>query len=99
MILGSDCSKEFIDVEYVFCGKAIDSITDLPIDSAWISIDDTIPPYLFYSDSGGIYCATKGFGIQSVKAYCGKNGYRTKDTSLYLDKNLENIDFRLVPND
>lgn len=79
-------------------GTVIDSLTRLPIDSAWISVtpDTSVKP-ITYTDSSGHYRFTDFSGKYRFH-YCGKNGYVTKKSRVYEIKWKETtiIDFELV---
>ncbi|NIN00947.1 MAG: hypothetical protein GTO24_23535 [candidate division Zixibacteria bacterium] len=80
-----NCSEGTKVVEYTgnVEGFVIDSLTRLPIDSAWIGIDpDTLNPPITYTDSTGYYFFTWFTGIHRSH-FCGKSGYITKKTGEY----------------
>ena len=84
-------------------GTVTDSITGAPIDSAQITVGDTLgdtvsPVKIFYSNQQGKYEAypyTSGV----VQVFCRKETYSTKMINLDLTTNrdvYENVDFELV---
>jgi len=89
------CSTNLVDESHFCRGIVTDSATGVPIDSAWIDVVDTLPPYPFYSDSAGHYRA-QFFGKQWINIYCGKEGYFIGRKRLYNDREYDNIDFKLV---
>ena len=80
-------------------GTVIDSLTRLPIDSAWIdgSPDPTFEP-LRLSDSLGYYFAGQTVNNHAF-LHCGKKGYFTKKSKEFeIKKNkTTRVDFELVP--
>ncbi len=94
-----DCSEEKIisDPIYLFGGFVRDSITNQPIDSAWINIIDSIPPYRAYTDSTGYYKTSVFLGGE-LMVFSGKEGYHIKDTIINLSSNLDSINFKLSAN-
>ena len=79
-----DCNRG-TEVEYWgnVEGFVIDSLTRVPIDSAWIRIDpDTLDPPITYTDSDGHYFFGNFPGSHRFH-YCGKDGYVTKKTGEY----------------
>ena len=93
-----DCSKEKvisnIDPGYTIGGFVKDSISGMPIDSAWINIIDSIAPYRAYTDSIGYYETIVFLGGELV-VFSGKEGYYIKDTVIDIKANLDSINFRL----
>jgi hypothetical protein len=77
-------------------GTVIDSLTRMPIDSAWITPDTSMTP--IYTDSSGHYRFVE-FAGNRLYLYCGKNEYVTKESGVYEIKWKETtiIDFELVP--
>jgi hypothetical protein len=97
-VLWSACDNTKVDPPInVVKGTVIDSLTRVPIDSAWID-NDTILPHREYSDSLGYYYLPIGYkGKKSV--YCGKDGYTIKNKEVIFTENgiTAVIDFELVP--
>ena len=95
-----DCSKEKvisnIDPGYTIGGFVKDIISGMPIDSAWIDIDDSTPPYRAYTDSIGYYETIVFLGGELV-VFSGKEGYYIKNTTINLNTNLDSINFELLP--
>jgi len=93
-----DCSKEKvisnIDPSYTIGGFVKDSISGMPIDSAWININNSSPPYSTYTDSMGYY-ETSVFLGGLITVFGGKEGYYIKDTVIDIKANLDSINFRL----
>jgi len=80
-------------------GYVIDSITRMPIDSAYICIDDTIE-YLNcgYTDTIGFYQYLKP-GYSQISIFCMKEGYISQSRSIrssFFNTVFRNIDFELV---
>jgi hypothetical protein len=87
-------------VEYVGFveGTVTDSLTRLPIDSAWISgTSDTSYTPITYTDSSGHYKIAEFPGRYRF-IFCGKDGYVTKKSREYkTHKNkTTRVDFELV---
>jgi hypothetical protein len=95
------CEKDRVVHEVVGYveGTVIDSVTRLPIDSAWISqtADTTYEP-LRLTDSLGYYFVGRFPGKHFV-FYCGKRGFVTKTSKEFeIKKNqTTRVDFELVP--
>jgi len=93
------CEKHDVSREVVGFveGTVIDSLTRVPIDSAWISVTpDTTVESITYTDSLGHY-RFPGFADRHRFHYCGKTGYFTKQSREYeIKKNqTTRIDFEL----
>lgn len=58
-------------------GMVTDSLTKVPIDSAWID-HDTLPPSWTYTDTSGKFHVFVGAPGRYRFLYCGKQGYVTK---------------------
>jgi len=95
------CEKHNVIHEHVGFveGTVIDSLTRLPIDSAWISRtpDTTFEP-LILSDSLGYYFKGQFPGM-NVFFYCGKKGYVTRESKEFeiRENKTTIVDFELVP--
>ena len=81
-------------------GTVIDSLTRIPLDSAWVD-KDTSAPYMAYTDSLGIYGpvgTVVGYAGKYV-IYCGKDGYTTRNKEVVFTGNgiTAIINFELVP--
>ncbi len=96
-----DCSEEkdisITDPVYTISGFVKDSISGMPIDSAWININDSTPPYQAYTDSMGYYETSVFLGGQTT-IFGGKDGYYIKDTAIYIKSNLDSINIKLSSN-
>jgi len=94
------CEKHHVNGE-VFGhveGTVIDSLTRLPIDSAWISVDpDTSFGPITFTDSTGHYYIGQFPG--NYVFYCGKKWYLTKASKEFeIKKNkTTQVNFELVP--
>lgn len=88
----SNCEKSTDDVWRFLSGVVRDSLTGLPIDSAWIDINDTIAPFRTRSDTNGIYIMAFGTKRYGFKLYAGKEGYLTRDTLIVLPEGQIDID-------
>lgn len=95
------CDNDKIIHEYAGSveGTVIDSLTRLPIDSAWINgTPDTTYEPLRLTDSLGYYLVSQ-FPGSHVFFYCGKKGYVTKESQEFeikINKTTQ-VDFELVP--
>jgi hypothetical protein len=58
-------------------GVVTDSLSGLPIDSAWVDLD-SLPPFDTYTDSAGHYVRFMGTPDINKYLYSGKTGYKTK---------------------
>jgi hypothetical protein len=89
-----DCGgeKPTGDVWRFLTGVVRDSISGTPIDSAWIDINDTIAPFIAFSDTNGFYGMAFGTKRYGFKLYAGKEGYLTRDTSIVLPEGQISID-------
>jgi hypothetical protein len=96
-VLWSACDDTIVEPPInVVKGTVTDSLTRVPIDSAWID-NDTILPHRVYSDSLGYYYFPIGYkGKKSV--YCGKDGYITKNKEIIFSGNgmTATMDFELA---
>ena len=96
--LGINCAHDIIDVQRFFSGVVADSLTGNFIDSAWIDVQDTLAPHHAYTDTAGYYLVSVFMGTERRVVRCGKEGYFTKDTVIFLDRPLvENVNFQLAP--
>lgn len=77
-----------------FAGIVVDSATALPIDSAGISMRDTIGEAITYTDSTGHF-QQGSFGV-IVRIFAQKEGYLTKWKQINLTESPRNIRFELV---
>jgi len=84
---------------YLIRGTVTDSVTGAPIDSAQVTVGDTISPVVvFHSNQHGEYAAYPDtFGV--VHLYCRKEAYLTRmiDVELVGGKFVyKDVDFELV---
>ena len=93
----SSCSDDTTspDVPHSVAGVITDSLTGLAIDSAEVTFSDTSLPGPWYSDSLGRYRATTLGTSRTI--YVQKTGYVTAWRALHLDKDMNGVDFRLLP--
>ncbi len=89
-----DCGgdKSTDDVWRFLSGVVRDSVTGMPIDSAWIDINDTIAPFTTRTDTVGMYVIAFGTTRYSMQLFVGKEEYMIKDTSIMLPEGQINID-------
>ena len=100
VLLLSACDKEAIigHKTYSFSGFVTDSITGMPIDSATISVDDSITGTFWFTDSSGYYIGVGFQGSQILKTlYVQRTSYDTQSRNIDLDRNLTNINFKMIP--
>ncbi len=97
VLLLSACDRETCcsDGSTGFSGFVTDSISDLPIDSARISLDDTLKGFSLYTDSTGFYEGVMFGGFDNL--FVQKSGYITKSGKRQSGQFVVRIDFRLVP--
>ena len=82
-----------------FAGGVIDSLTNLPIATAWISGDSLGDSNKVYArtDSIGYYVAFAGLSGAPAWVYCGKDGYLTKKAKVIATPDTTTLNFELVP--
>jgi hypothetical protein len=94
-----DCSDKVKDgykPTYVK-GIVIDSLTKVPIDSAWID-KDILSPYWTYSDTSGKFQVFVGAPGRYRFLYCGKQDYVIKKKEYETVSNpVATVNFELVP--
>ena len=97
VLLLSACDRETCcsDGSTGFSGFVTDSISDLPIDSARISLDDTLKGFSLYTDSTGFYEGVMFGGFDNL--FVQKSGYITKLGKRQSGEFVVRIDFRLAP--
>lgn len=97
-VLWSACDDTIVEPPInVVKGTVIDSLTRIPIDSAWVD-NDTLAPRRAYTDTFGNYSFPIGYkGKKTV--YCGKEGYTTtmKEVTFTGNGITAVINFELVP--
>ena len=78
-------------------GAVIDSLTRVPIDSAWVDTD-TLALHEVYTDSLGNYRIPVGYPGRYF-IYCGKDGYATKKKEVTFTGYgiTAEVNFELVP--
>ncbi len=87
---------EIIDPFWSFGGVVTDSISGNPIESAWVSYDDTIVKPRVYSDSTGNYRHALFGDPHPIRVFCGKTGYSTVDRMIYpKGRAVDSVDFKL----
>lgn len=93
----SACDRETCcsDGSTGFSGFVTDSISDLPIDSARITLDDTLKGFSLYTDSIGFYEGVMFGGFDNL--FVQKSGYITKSGKRQSGEFVVRIDFRLAP--
>ena len=99
VLLLSACDKEAIigHKTYSFSGLVTDSITRMPVDSARISVDDSITGTFWFTNSSGYYIGVSIRGSQIQTLYVQKTSYDTQSRNIDLDRNLTNINFKMIP--
>jgi len=98
-LIGCEKGKVSHEVIGYVEGTVIDSLTRLPIDSAWIRISpDTLNPPNTYTNSAGYYFFVRVTGMHRFH-YCGKSGYITKKTEEYQIRihKTTKVNIELVP--
>ena len=97
VLLLNACDRETCcsDGSTGFSGFVTDSISDLPIDSARISLDDTLKGFSLYTDSTGFYEGVMFGGFDNL--FVQKSGYITKSGKRQSGEFVVRIDFRLAP--
>lgn len=90
--------KQIVDTLTHISGIVTDSTTGLAIDSALISLEDTLSPSIkTYTDSSGAY-ALDPFGQGTFVVYCRKDSYRTRWTTIRSSSAndvFDSVDFQL----
>lgn len=76
-------------------GTVVDSITGLAVDSARISLQDTLTDYSIFTDSTGFYKAPALSGTMTV--FARKSNYATQWRTLQIRADTTGVDFELVP--
>ncbi len=82
---------------YSFSGFVTDSITGLPIDSAIIALNDSINGAFWFTDSTGYYIGVSIRGSRIQTFYVQKTGYDTQQQDIVLNRNLTNINLKMIP--
>jgi len=79
-------------------GQVTDSLSDNPIDSAIISLADTlIAGDTNYTDTTGSYLAFAGALGPNRSVFCRKAGYQPRKKMVDLLQDTTRIDFKMVP--
>lgn len=96
----SSCDKGAIigHKTYSFSGFVTDSITGMPVDSAIIALNDSINGAFWFTDSSGYYIGVSIRGSRIQTFYVQKTGYDTQQQDIVLNRNLTNINFKMIPN-
>ena len=99
VLLLSACDRETCCVDpftlYSISGIVTDSLTDLPVDSALVTRDDTTTTgVVFFTDTSGFYEVVAIGGNYTI--IVRKAGYLSKSKQVLLNSNLTNVNFTLV---
>lgn len=99
VLLLSACDKEVVigHKTLSFSGFVTDSITGMPVDSAIISLNDSINGAIWFTDSSGYYIGVGFPGSQIQTFYVQKTSYDTQSRNIVLNRNLTNINFKMIP--
>jgi hypothetical protein len=77
-------------------GVISDSVTQSPIDSAWVALGDSEQARRFYSDSAGRYAIE--VPVMSARIFAGKVGYRTREVTFrMLNSDRTGVNIELAP--
>lgn len=95
----NSCDREGCCVDpftlYSISGIVTDSLTDLPVDSALVTRDDTTTTgVVFFTDTSGFYEVVAIGGNYTI--IVRKSGYLSKSKQVLLNGNLMNVNFTLV---
>ena len=63
-------------------GTVVDSTTGVPLDSAWVALDDSSLGSRCYTDSMGAFTLLHMGGIEEEVLFAGKPGYLTRGITL-----------------
>ena len=99
LLLWISCEDTMVEpTPNVVRGIVIDSLTRIPLDSAWVDSRDTLAPHMAYADSLGNYSTVVGYAGNYI-VYCGKDGYVTQNKKVtFTGKGITAvINFELVP--
>jgi hypothetical protein len=81
---------------YWVSGVISDSVTQSPIDSAWVALWDSEEARKLYSDSAGRYAIE--VPVMSAKIFAGKVGYQTKQVTFrMLNSDRTGVNIVLAP--
>lgn len=97
VIMFNSCEEDSVrrEVFYSFSGIVTDFVSGLPVDSAKVSLHDSVSGLFWYTDSTGYFIGSEFVGKHSV--FVQKAGFISEDTVIDLFENLTNVDFLLVP--
>jgi hypothetical protein len=91
------CGKTTDSGDSYWVGGVIsDSVTQSPIDSAWVALSDSEEARKLYSDSAGRYAIE--VPVMSARIFAGKVGYQTKRiTFRMLNSDRTGVNIELAP--